>query len=564
MAYLKDLLSPYYRRMNSDWIKYRDVLRSGTYFRDKYLEQYSTRESTTDFNTRKSISYTPAIARACISKFRNAIFQRMADITRTGGDKPYQVAIQGTDTYGVDNAGRSMNQFIGQEVLMDLLAMGQVGIFIDRAILPEGTSQADMHDTRPYMYLYATEDILNMETEGNVLTKVLLRRNDHKVDDTLGLYIEDTEEYIYMEKTPDGVIYRVYEADTEENVEEILLDLPEIPFVLLKLDQSLLKDIADYQIALLNIESGDVNFCFKANFPFYTEQQDLTTKQYGKMLTSFDDDGNETTTTTDDPAHVKTGVSSGRLYGTNMDRPGFIHPSPEPLMASIAKQKQMKEAIEYLIGLNLSSLASSSAETKKNDTALKEEGLSVIGLELERAERKIAEIWSQYMGSEVAQIDYPNNYSLRTDEDRRNEAHEIIEEAKKIPSVEYQKEAAKRAARLIMAQGISKSKWDKIDLEIENAILVFVDPEDIRKDKEAGLVSTETASERIRHYPIGEAVKAKEEKTEQLRQIAQAQSSNPNNLDARVGGGDGAKDEKTLSQDPVMSTTGKKVRGEAE
>jgi hypothetical protein len=35
-----------------------------------------------------------------------------------------------------------------------------------------------------------------------------------------------------------------------------------------------MEDIADYQIALMNLESSDINYMLKSNFPFYVEQYD--------------------------------------------------------------------------------------------------------------------------------------------------------------------------------------------------------------------------------------------------------------------------------------------------
>ena len=48
-----------------------------------------------------------------------------------------------------------------------------------------------------------------------------------------------------------------------------------IPFILLDIGESLMKDVANHQIALLNLGSSDVSYALKANYPFYTEQQDL-------------------------------------------------------------------------------------------------------------------------------------------------------------------------------------------------------------------------------------------------------------------------------------------------
>jgi len=53
------------------------------------------------------------------------------------------------------------------------------------------------------------------------------------------------------------------------------LELTRIPFVLLDINGSLIKDVAQHQIALLNLGSSDVSYALRSNFPFYVEQRDL-------------------------------------------------------------------------------------------------------------------------------------------------------------------------------------------------------------------------------------------------------------------------------------------------
>jgi hypothetical protein len=55
----------------------------------------------------------------------------------------------------------------------------------------------------------------------------------------------------------------------------IELELRRISFILLDIGDSMIKDIVNHQIALLNLGSSDVNYALKANFPFYVEQRDL-------------------------------------------------------------------------------------------------------------------------------------------------------------------------------------------------------------------------------------------------------------------------------------------------
>src|SRR5690606_23205445 len=118
---------------------------------------------------------------------------------------------------------------------------------------------------------------------------------------------------------------------------------------------------------------------------------------------SEDGDGTAATATKAKEHDLKVGVVHGRRYGKGLDRPGFIHPSSEPIKASMAKQDALKNDIRTLINLSLSNIKPkmASAESKSLDERGLEAGLSNIGLVLEHCERKIAHYWSLYEGSTV-------------------------------------------------------------------------------------------------------------------------------------------------------------------
>ena len=65
----------------TDWEKWRLTYRGGEEFRNRYLERFTSREDTNDFEARKRITPIPAFAKAAINRIRNSIFQRMHDIT---------------------------------------------------------------------------------------------------------------------------------------------------------------------------------------------------------------------------------------------------------------------------------------------------------------------------------------------------------------------------------------------------------------------------------------------------------------------------------------------------
>ena len=89
-----------------DWRKWRICYNGGEYFRKLYLKKFSGREDELDFNDRLEMTPIPTFARVAIDDVRNAIFQRMRDITRRGGSQAYQSAVNGLNL-GVDLRGNT-------------------------------------------------------------------------------------------------------------------------------------------------------------------------------------------------------------------------------------------------------------------------------------------------------------------------------------------------------------------------------------------------------------------------------------------------------------------------
>ena len=66
------LTHPEYFSNLLDWEKWRVIGEGGTAFINKYLQKYTERESDTDFNSRKTLTYSPACAKAAIRDIKNA------------------------------------------------------------------------------------------------------------------------------------------------------------------------------------------------------------------------------------------------------------------------------------------------------------------------------------------------------------------------------------------------------------------------------------------------------------------------------------------------------------
>lgn len=531
---IKQLFHPQYSGDYLDFLKWRCVFEGGDRFIEKYLIKLSARETNADFEARKRITYVPAHAKAAVIDVRNAIFQRMADIIRSGGSDTYKASVRG-EGRGVDLQGNSMNAFIGAFVLPELLIMSRVGVYVDRPPIPERSTLRD-EQPQPYLYFYPAEDIVGWNfNEINELTSVLLRDRFFQNDEDTGLVTTSEERFRLLQLTTEGVRVRFFREEVETKgakpvtielqEEETLLNLKRIPFTLPSISQSLLTDIANHQIALLNMASGDVNYGIKANFPFYTEQYDPVNRMAQTL--QGDNAGTSKEANTAQTQSINVGVSQGRAYPRGSERPGFIHPSSEPLLASIEKQQQIRDEIRQLINLALSNIkpVRASAESKQIDNQGLEAGLSYIGLVLEQAEREIAKIWEDYeRKGEIAHVKYPDNYQLRTDKDRRTEAKELDELKKSTPSLTYKKELCKQIAHVTMGTKVSLETLETINEEIDNAAVVETDSETVRNDHEAGFVSTKTASQ-IRGYGPTEFEQAKIDHAERLARINMAQTN---------------------------------------
>lgn len=544
---LDKIRHPQHTLMSLEWEKFRLTFEGGIFFKSKYLKKFSTREDNDDFNSRREMTHVPAHAKAAILDIRNAIFKRMVDITRKDGPDSYARAVAGLDR-GIDGKGNTMNSFVGQVILPELLVLGRVGIYVDKPqILHDRLSLVEARKYAPYLYHYQAEDIFSWHfDELNRLDVVLLRDHDFTTDDNTGLINGETENYRLLklidvdgrkqvELSRFGLTQRGSIKPLTMLEDPMILDLPEIPFVLMELDTSLMTDIADYQISLLNLSSSDVNYALKSNFPFYTEQFHPGAELANLRNAEVEGDGTSTEANTANARQQKTGVAQGRRYPMHTDRPGFIHPSAEPLRASMDLQDKLKKEIRQLVSLSLSNVKPGQAAGV--DTQGLEGGLANIGLELEFGERNLGRIWWWYesnTGGEVT-IKYPDNYSMRTDEERRKEAGELREILPTIPSPTFQKQTTKDIITIMQGHKVSLDELQQMYSEIDEAVVIVTDPVIIRSDHEAGFVGDELAS-RLRGYPKGEAEQAAKDHAERAARIVRAQMSERDMVKAQARG----------------------------
>lgn len=566
-----------------DWEKWRYIWGGGEAFIRRYLQRMD-RESENDYQLRLTSGMTPeaGFAKAAIVDIKNSVFYRMNDIQRRGGSKSYEESVAGYKG-GVDRRGSSMNDFIGRQILPEMLAMGKVGIFVDN-VAPPGPTLADAESAAPFLYSYRVEDILQWDcnfAEEQSEFRVLLLRDwciDYQAHyGNIMLPSTSRERLRLVWIGEDGYVrYQFFDAignPTDKNgnpVNEVkVLPLRKIPFVMCDIGISMLNDIANYQIALMNLASSDIFYAMKANFPFYTEQVDR--RATGSHLKSdIMEDGTSTVGGQGAaPKEIKVGTIHGREYDIKAERPGFINPSSEPLIASRALQQDMKDDIRKLVNLALINLGNNrqSEGSRGFDNQGLEAGLAFIGLVLETAERKVADHWSSYEGRDnQTVVKYPEQYSRKSMENRIDEAEKLTNLMFSIPSTTAKKELAKDAVTSLMGGRITPTKIATISGEIDVAPYSTSDPKVVELAKEYGLASDITLSDSLGYRGEQEIPKAKEDHAERIARLAKAtQGDNPaargvpdNDPNPRSG-----KEERQLANDTTMKeSAGKPVRGE--
>lgn len=532
---------PQYIRDSLDWELWRDTFEGGEWYRDRYLVKFSNRETDAEFNERKELTPIPTFAKSALLDVRNNIYQRLVGVSRVGGSKQYRDAVLGKDG-GVDGEGSTMDAFIGKDVLTELLLMGKVGVYVDAAP-PLGETLADV-TFPPYLTHYRVEDILSYSKaprgKGGEFQSVLLRDWNVTVEGQMGngIILPNGTEcgYRLIWKDAGVVWYKLFDSEGNlktrpESVEDgaVRTDLKRIPFVLLDIGDSLMKDVASYQRSLLNLSSNDVYYALRSNTPFLTIQRDHYSS--GDHLKRPEDAEGAT-------GHAEeVGSGKGRYYGLEEERPGYIAPPTDPLETSMKLQEKLEDNIRHLINLAASNKVGSrteSAESKKVSQGGLEAGLSFIGLELEAGEKLVAAYWAEYenvSNPKPATVHYPERYTLKSDSERLEEADASLKLVERMPTQELKRVAAKMIVETLVGGKLPQEDIDKINRKIDSNPYILSDPQVTMQAHKAGLVSDETASDALGYDAKVEVKKAKEDRAERLAATIIAQTP---------GGGSGA------------------------
>lgn len=523
---------PHYLSEMLNWEEWRDTFEAGEYYRDHYLVKFSKRETADEFDTRKKLTPIPSFAKAAVLDIRNSIYQRLVGVTRSGGSSIYQSAVAG-EGGGVDGNGNGMDTFMGKEVLTDLLVMGKVGVYVDAAP-PTGDTLADTVFP-PFLTYYRVEDILSYTYSprglGGEFQAVLLRDWNASVEiEPHGIALPNgTEErYRLVWKEQDGgVYYKLLDSEGEiiprANAREdgaVLTGLSRVPFVMLDIGDSVLKDVASYQKSLLNLVSNDVHYAIKSNSPFLAIQR--MQGEYGDHLKRPEGKGE---------GHVEqVGAGIGRYYGKDENPPEYVSPPTDPLEASMKLQERLEDSIRTLVNLAVQSKAGSrteSAESKRISQGGLEAGLSFIGVVMEAAEKKIAQMWAEYENTnnpKPALINYPDRYTLKSDEERLDEASKILDIIERLPGKDMKKEAAKSIITVMLDGKVSRDRMDVLLRQVDIADYTLADPEKVFEAHKEGLVSDKTAAVSL-GYDEDEIEQAREDHAIRVRQTLAAQTS---------------------------------------
>lgn len=564
----------------TEWAEWRETFKGGKQYRERFLKKWSNRESASDFALRKFCTPIPTFAKAAILDIRNSIFQRLEDVNRNGGSQTYRKAIEG-EAAGVDREGSSMNTFIGIDLLTELLVMGRAGVYVDAPnIRPTTLAQQDMvGPLAPYCYVYRIEDILSWtldERESPGTFKAVLLR-DHVVkyntefaDIPLPEGRETRLRLVWKDSATGKVRVKLFTDEPKEDQRVVIplenadpdgavtLNLQIVPFVMPDIGDSLMSDIATYQHALLNLVSGDVNWQLQSSSPFLTIQRDLRStgahlKQPGQGNTP--ESGGQRAKDNEEQIGGR-----GRYYDKDMERPDYIAPPTDPLIASMQLQEKLEDDIRKLVNLAVANKAGSrteSAEAKKLSSQGLEAGLSFIGLVLEHTEKLIAKYWAMYEPREKpATVKYPERYILKTDVERIEEAKELATLMDRIPSKKSRKALAKRIVMTLLGGQEDSETMSSMLTEIDRAGYTTGAVQDIIQAHTSGLVSDETASNALGFDGEAEIEQARKDRAAraQLTLLAQTAVSGQSGL-TQIGAGargvseidpnpDSAKDEK--------------------
>lgn len=519
---------------SDDIYKWRLCFEGGNAFKIRYVLKYSGRENDEDFARRRTLTPIPAMASTTINEVAYHIVSKLDSVLRQSDDDQFRDAMDGKDG-GIDGQGMSFNTLLSDKIIPELLGMGRYGILVDR----DEDAKAP-----PNIQFLSREQIQSWQYDhtGKLIDVTISQFKPNFNDVGLHLKVESHSERF---KLVDGKVHHWDDKSLEDDFE--VLNLTSIPVFIDSVPVPAMRNCADHQIALINLVSSAVNGAYSNNFALYVEQGaggsgDL--KREGK---------------TEQPSQVG-GALHGRNYPMNAERPAFIAPPSEPVKITLDMIAKLEDQIRDMCHMAIRAVASNGDSSKTANRPL-EAALVALTYKLARLEEFIASAWQQYTGRPFEYtVVYPKDFSEVDVDTRAKTAAVWTDQIPKMPSITGRRELAKLAAKTLLLGNVDACTMNAILNEIDEATVIGIDPETLKNDIEAGLVTTKTAS-KARGYADGESDAAKLEHAERLARIAEAQG-NTSTGSKDTSTPDQRKDEKTTSQQADTNTdgVGKQVR----
>ena len=509
--------------INTELLKrWRLIKNGGDDFVDEFLEQRQ-KEDAASFRTRKKLTYDPATASSALDDVINSMAARL-DVSRTGGTKEYQDIIAGANG-GVDRNGSSMNDFLIRETIPEICFMKK-----NCWVIHNFTDDSDLRKV-PWIVGYTNEQIFNWSYRDGRLTAFAVKYKASKINPDTGFSDEEVD-VIRAFKLTDSGVETWLQTESDEELDpltleagssRVTLNLTKIPVVLFDLPVGLLSKIDKLQIAMLNLESADIEWLRVANITLYVEQGNGFPTS---SLVKSEDDTEE-----EDNFEVTLGSKSGRRYGLGMNQPAFIAPPADPIRTSMEKQKQIEAKVKDILKATMSSMSLASAESIQLLSQGMESCLFIIGTILKTGEEQFAEIFHEYLGRGENQVtvSYPKKYELRTEADRHKKVKEIKEISKTLGSNTAKQYLEIEAAKTLLDGKIPYEEMVAIENEIKNTKFCIYDPDTVTSLVEGGIISHSLASESL-GAPTTDYKTAEEEHIRRIVAVQVSQTSGTGSL----------------------------------